>query len=140
MRKIRFGILFAGIALFAAGCGQPSNTSTAKAPASPANTNESTPAAPAATVDPTLLAKDLYAKNCMICHKDTGKGGELTLEGKTIKPDDLTSSKMKAKTDEQLTKYITDGLPDEDMPAFKDKLSADQIKAIVGHVRVLQGP
>src|SRR3954468_19189671 len=34
---------------------------------------------------------DLYTEKCMICHKDTGKGGKVTMRGKTLDPADLTS-------------------------------------------------
>jgi len=74
----------------------------------------------------------------MICHKETGKGGKVTVKGKNLNPEDLTNAKMRGKTDEQLAKYITDGVPDEGMPAFIDELTEAQIKLVVGHVRSLQ--
>lgn len=139
MTRLKLWVLFAGIAIFAAACGQTPNTSTANTPVPGANSNSNVAAVPSATVDDKTLAKDLYAKNCAVCHKDTGKGGEVTIEGKTINPKDITTAKMKAKTDDQLFRYISDGFPADGMPAFKTKLSPDQIKAIIGHVRVLQG-
>lgn len=75
----------------------------------------------------------------MICHKDTGKGGKVTLKGKNLNAEDLTSAKMAAKTDDQLTKYIIDGVEDEGMPAFKDKLTDEEVTLLVGHIRSLQG-
>jgi mono/diheme cytochrome c family protein len=45
---------------------------------------------------------------------------------------------MKAKSDEKLYKYIADGIVDEGMPAFKDTLTADEIRSVVAHLRVLQ--
>jgi mono/diheme cytochrome c family protein len=74
----------------------------------------------------------------MICHKDTGKGGKMTQDGKTINPDDLTTAKMKAMTDEKLNGYVTNGIEDEGMPAFKGKLTTDEIKSVIRHVRTLQ--
>ncbi len=82
--------------------------------------------------------KDLYTINCMTCHKDSGKGGKVTVEGKTINPDDLTSANMIAKTDAKLYEYVADGIVDEGMPAFKDKLSPEEMKSVVAHVRTLQ--
>lgn len=130
--------VIAGVATFSMACGQAANGPTADGSVSPEN-NTNAAATPSATVDEKRLAKDLYAKNCMICHKDTGKGGEMTIEGKTIEPDDLTAAPMKAKSDDQLHKYISDGVPDKGMPAFKTKLSPEQIKTVVGHIRVLPG-
>lgn len=81
---------------------------------------------------------DDYATNCMICHKDTGKGGKTTIKGKSLNAADLTSEKMKKRTDGQLFKDISEGVQDEGMPAFHDKLSEDQITSVVAHVRKLQ--
>jgi cytochrome c553 len=81
---------------------------------------------------------DVYAANCAICHKDTGKGGKISIKGKTLNAEDLTSEKMKKYSDTELAKDITDGVPDEGMPAFKDKLSSEEIAAVVAQVRALQ--
>jgi len=90
------------------------------------------------TADGQSPSADLYAKNCMICHKDNGKGGKVTIEGKTLKPADLTSQKIKMNTDDKLFEHISEGVPDEGMPAFKEKLAADQIKTIMTYIRELQ--
>jgi mono/diheme cytochrome c family protein len=74
----------------------------------------------------------------MTCHKDSGKGGKVTVDGRTMDPDDITTAKMKAKSDEKLFGYIHDGIEDEGMPAFKDKMTKDEITAVVQHVRTLQ--
>ena len=55
-----------------------------------------------------------------------------------IKPADLTSEKMKARSDEKMVAGISEGAPDDGMPAFEDKLTKDQIKSIVKYVRSLQ--
>lgn len=105
-------------------------------------TTANTEPRPTNSVKPVEIAvksgKDLYTINCMTCHKDSGKGGKVTVEGKTINPDDLTSANMIAKTDDKLYSYIADGIVDEGMPAFKDKLSPEEIKSVVAHVRTLQ--
>ena len=80
----------------------------------------------------------LYKENCMICHKDNGKGGKMTLEGKSINPIDLTSAKTKAKSDDKLLAEIKEGVPDEGMPGFTGKLSDDEIKTIIQYLRTLK--
>ena len=101
-----------------------------------ANSNPSPAAAsPSAAVDELAAGGKLYADNCTICHKDDGTGGKVTIEGKTLEPDDLTSDKIKKFTDEKLIGYVTNGVPDEGMPAFKDKLSEAEIKSVVQFVR-----
>ena len=100
---------------------------------------EATPTAPdSAPVAVLTLGKELYAQNCMICHKESGKGGRLTLGGKSLNVEDLTEAKFVKATDEKLIGYVTNGIEDEGMPAFKAKLTAAEIKAIIDHVRTLQ--
>ncbi|MBK7393461.1 MAG: c-type cytochrome [Chloracidobacterium sp.] len=135
MKYLKLALIAATAAIFIAACGQAANTPVVNNTAPKANQNAATPA-PVAEV---ASGQELYAKNCMICHKDTGKGGKVTIEGKSIDPDDITTAKMKEKADEKFVGYINDGFPDDGMPAFKDKLTADQVKAIIKHIRTLQG-
>jgi mono/diheme cytochrome c family protein len=102
------------------------------------NTRSSPEATPMTPVAALTLGKELYAQNCMICHKESGKGGRLTLGGKSLNVEDLTEAKFVKATDEKLIGYVTNGIEDEGMPAFKDKLTAAEIKAVIDHVRTLQ--
>jgi len=140
MNTVKLCIIAIAAVIFIAACSQTATTPNT------ANTNANT-AAPSpsaskavvpATVDDVAMARDLYTTHCMTCHKDSGKGGKTTVDGKTIDPDDITTEKQKAKPDEKIYGYIADGFPDDGMPAFKDKLTADQIKLVVKHVRTLQ--
>ena len=137
MNRLKALLILLAVAVFAAACGQAATNS-----AVPSNSlaNSQAPATPA-TATPVAVAsgKDLYAKNCMTCHRESGKGGKVTVDGKALDPDDVTTAKMKAKSDEKLYGYISEGFPDDGMPAYKDKLSPDEIKAIIAHVRTLQG-
>ena len=131
-------IIFLAVASFVASCTQSPTPNVAN---TATNTNRSPATTPAPAATPAgeiAMAKEIFATNCMICHKDTGKGGKITLEGKTINPDDLTAEKFKKMTDEKLIGYVVNGVEDEGMPAFKNKLTADQIKSVIGHVRTLQ--
>lgn len=134
MKKIRFVTLIVFAATFAIACGQASNTSN-----SPTNAakNATTPP-PTPVVSRAPDGKELFALNCMICHKESGKGGKLTVEGKSINPDDLTLDKFKKMADDKIAAYVRDGVKDEGMPAFKDKMTPEEIRAVVGHVRTLQ--
>lgn len=122
------------LATLAAACGQASNNTSVKTN-SPAAANS-----PAQTpiVSRAPDGKELYALNCMICHKDTGKGGEVTIKGKKLNAEDLTEDKIAKMTNEKLIGYVTDGVEDEGMPAFKGKLTPEEIRATVAHVRTLQ--
>lgn len=131
-----FAIIVAA-AFFAVACGQSATPSvsnvTANKPAA-ATPATASPAQP----DEMAVAKGLYSTNCAVCHKETGKGGKVTVEGRTIEPDDITTAKMAAKPDEKFYKYIAEGFPDDGMPAFKAKLSDAEIKALIKYVRSLQ--
>lgn len=59
----------------------------------------------------------------------------MTIEGKTLNVDDLTSDKIKKFSDEKISGYIINGVPDEGMPAFKDDLTEAQIREVVLYVR-----
>lgn len=132
MKQIITVTAFCFTAFFVASCSQAANnTVTNKA------TNASTPA-PTPVVSRAPDGKELFALNCMICHKESGKGGKVTIEGKSLNVEDLTKEKFVKATDEKLTDYVTNGIEDEGMPAFKEKMTPEEIRAVVTHVRNLQ--
>lgn len=91
---------------------------------------------PAATIDELGSGRKVYEANCVICHKDDGTGGEVTIEGRKLNPDDLTSDKIKSFSDEKIIGYVKNGVVDEGMPAFKDKLSEGEMRDVVKFIRV----
>ena len=128
MKKLKVGVIFGSLS-FAIACGNvPTNSSSV-------NDQTPVPTATATPVDELAGGRELYKQNCAICHKEDGTGGKMTIEGKTINPDDLTSDKIKKFTDEKISGYIMNGVVDEGMPAFKDKLSEAQIRDVVHYVR-----
>ena len=138
MNSLKLAVTLFALVLFIGACNQTGVPPVANNSITKTNQTVAAPVTPPA-IDEAAMAKELYATNCMICHKDNGKGGKVTIEGKTIKADDLTSDKMKNKSDDKLSGYISEGFPDDGMPAFKGKLTADEIKAVVKYVRSLQG-
>ena len=90
---------------------------------------------PRATVDELASGKNVYEANCMICHKDDGTGGKLSIEGKTLNVEDLTANKIKKMSDEKIILYIMNGVEDEGMPAFKGKISEGEMRDIVKYIR-----
>jgi cytochrome c6 len=77
-------------------------------------------------------AGDFKAK-CAMCHGADGSGGTAT--GKSLKVRDLGSADVQGQTDAQLTEIITSGK--DKMPAYKGKLTDDQIKGLVAYIRTL---
>ncbi len=136
MNSLKIGVILLGAALLAAACGEGSSNAVNVA----GNKTAVSSPQPAETPDVILMGKEIYATNCMICHKENGTGGPVTIDGKKLKPDNLTTEKMKLMTDEKLIGYVTNGVVDGGMPSFKDKLTEEEIRLVVSHVRRLQGP
>ena len=76
----------------------------------------------------------VYKAKCASCHGPDGKGE--TSIGKSMKLRSLASADVQKITDADLTKVISDGKGK--MPAYKGKLSADEIKALVAYIRTLK--
>ncbi len=84
-----------------------------------------------------LFAADgaaVYKAKCASCHGPDGKGE--TSIGKSMKLKSLGSADVQKTSDADLTKVIADGKGK--MPAYKAKLSADEIKAVVAYIRTLK--
>ncbi len=76
-----------------------------------------------------LSGAEVFKNNCARCHGENGKGGD---------GPDLTDAQRKQKwteSDERIVNKVTNG--GRRMPAFNDKLSAEDIKAVAGFVRSL---
>lgn len=86
-------------------------------------------AGPASADDATAV----YKAKCAGCHAPDGSGS--TPAGKALKVGDLRTDDTQKKTDAQLIDITTKGK--DKMPAFKDKLTGDQIKDLVAYVREL---
>ena len=76
----------------------------------------------------------IYKGKCAMCHGADGTGN--TPAGKMMGVKSLTSPEVKKQSDADLEKIITDGKGK--MPSFKGKLSADELKAVVGFIRSLE--
>lgn len=85
-----------------------------------------------ASIAPAADAAENWAKMCASCHAKDGSGS--TVMGKKNGVEDYRDAKVQAKfTDAQAIQIITDGK--EKMKAFKDKLTPDEIKALVAYIR-----
>ena len=77
---------------------------------------------------------DVFKAKCAACHGADGKG-ETTM-GKNLKLKDLGSAEVQKKSDAELTTLISDGK--KPMPAYKGKLTDDEIQQVVKYVRTLK--
>ena len=137
MNVLKISLTAAVAAIFAVSCSQQANKPV-DTPLKATNAATPAPSVTATAKDEVAIAADLYTLNCMTCHKDSGKGGPVTVDGKKIDPDDLTAEKFKKMSDEKLIGYVRDGIVDEGMPSFKDKLTDSEMAAVIKHVRSLQ--
>jgi mono/diheme cytochrome c family protein len=85
-------------------------------------------------------AEENWNANCVQCHGKTGAAD--TKMGKKLNAKDLTDAKTQASfTDADAAKAIKEGMKEDGktvMKAFGDKLSDDDIKALVAYVRTLK--
>ena len=138
MKQITIFLMLALASIALGSCAAAGNNSANVGTNRPSNSNAAaaTPL-PSATIDELASGKKVYEINCSNCHKQDGTGGPVEIEGKKINPDNLTSDKIKGFTDEKIIGYIMNGIEDEGMPPFKDKLSEGEIRDVVKYVRTV---
>jgi mono/diheme cytochrome c family protein len=92
-------------------------------------------AAPARAVEP--HAPKIFAKSCALCHGPEGQPTEAfaKLGVRSFKDAEW----QKATSDAQLDKSIREGKKGTLMASFEKQLSAEEIKALVAHIRKLGG-
>jgi mono/diheme cytochrome c family protein len=112
--------------LLVSGCSKPANES--------ANSGAKVTPAATATPDEFAFARANYAQHCSSCHGQEGKGGLVkTTEGKMLKVPSLCEGHALKHGDDDYVDQIKNG--GDGMPKFKDKLSADEIAALVHCIR-----
>jgi cbb3-type cytochrome c oxidase subunit III len=81
---------------------------------------------------PPPSGQSLYRRRCVMCHGPEGKGFP------ALKSPDFTDPKWQASLkDKDLVEVIKNGKKETHMPAFADKLTDDEIKTVVAHIRSL---
>lgn len=91
--------------------------------------------------DETSLAagKTLFEANCAICHGEQGRGNGPRASELSVQPPDFGSGHLDIHTDGDVFYWIQNGpSPTSPMPAFKAKLSDDDIWNVVNYVRRLR--
>jgi mono/diheme cytochrome c family protein len=140
MRFIKLSVVLAGIAVFAFGCaGNSTNSNTANKVNSNGPAANSTPLVQQQSViDPLASARKSFKESCARCHTDSGDGGSINIEGKTLKVPSFKRSSVMNDSDEDLADQIKDG--SDEMPGFKSKYKDAEINDLVKFIRKeLQG-
>ena len=76
----------------------------------------------------------LFKSKCAVCHAPDGSGSGAM--GKQLGVTDLRADEVQKQTDAQLNDSISKGMGKK-MPAYKGKLTDDQIKGLVAYIREL---
>lgn len=79
--------------------------------------------------------KALYEQKCAMCHGGNGVAKDMWAKKGMKNLND--EAWQKANSDEAVAKAISDGVPAKNMPAYKDKLTAEEIASVVKHIRSL---
>ncbi len=83
----------------------------------------------------------LYEEYCAACHGAEGRGDGPQATVLEHKPADFTDPHMAEEmTDAAFFWRISEGIPDEDMPAWKDKLTEQQRWQLVQYLRTFAPP
>jgi mono/diheme cytochrome c family protein len=80
------------------------------------------------------MVPDAYKSRCAACHGAHGTGD--TMIGNNLKIRNLASDEVQKQSDDELFNIISKGR--NRMPAFDRKLSPDQIRELVKHIRSLK--
>jgi mono/diheme cytochrome c family protein len=127
MKAFNFTLLIVTISLLAFACSKSSTeTTTPNRPVASGSQAASTPDEFAAT-------RAIFKKNCSECHGEDATGGTKTVDGKKLKIPNLRAGHALGHFDEDFIKQINKG--GEGMPAFKDKLTPEQINELVHLIR-----
>lgn len=145
MKSLKSGLVVSLAVLLSAACtttvtNTNTNTNRNSAPpvaATPANTNtapaNSNTASSATGIDAAALYNNDSAPKCAGCHQADGKGNPAMKSSMKDLPDFTNAAWQKSATDAKMIETITNG--HKPMPAYKDKLTEDQIKALVAYIR-----
>lgn len=136
MKFVKSAIILIVFAVFIIACNQTETTEN-NINTVVNNSNKNAAASPEASpaMDELALGQKHYKEQCARCHQEDGTGGEVIIEGRKMKPHNLASEHMKKEPDSEYIEYMVKGIPDDGMPSFKDKLSEDDMKAVVKYIR-----
>ena len=83
------------------------------------------------------LGKKIYSDRCKACHGDRGDGQTFATNALNPPPKNFTTvTSRRELTRKRMTRSITQGRPGTAMMPWKDVLSLNEIKAVVGYIRM----
>jgi len=82
------------------------------------------------------MGKRIYQERCKVCHGSQGDGKSFAANALKPPPKNFTSeSSKKQLTLKRMLKSATNGRPKTAMMAWKDVLTAEEIRAVVHYIR-----
>jgi copper transport protein len=85
------------------------------------------------------IGQQVFAEHCAVCHGEAGRGDGPAAAGLSLKPPDYGNGHLDIHTDGDIFYWIQNGISQgSPMPAFKDRLTDDQIWNVVNYVRRLR--
>ncbi len=134
MKLFKLAIVCAASTLFITACAKteaPNVSSTNSA----ANTAAVSPTVAASPVDTQFAAaKTIYDQKCVKCHQATGEGGKIQIDTASLKVPNFRDPRNQDDDDADYIDRVEHGASGK-MPAFKNKLTDDEIKSVVGYIR-----
>jgi mono/diheme cytochrome c family protein len=88
---------------------------------------------PAPTAE--LTGRESYLNNCAACHGPNGEGGTLSIKG----PAFVDGGRLAGLTYDERVAKISRGKPLRGMPAWKFRITEDEIARIAAYTQVLSG-
>lgn len=101
------------------------------------NAARASPALAMSAAHQDVPGKDVYLKSCKECHGVLGAPTKASLRKYDKIPNFTDPEFFKSKKDAELLEAVEKG-KGRDMKGFADKLSKDEIKAVVGYIHTLQ--
>ena len=83
-------------------------------------------------VDELAASREIYSQKCVRCHQENGAGGKIQIEDVELRVPNLRDGEDE--TDADYTRRIERGATGK-MPAFKGKLTDEEIKNLVRYIR-----
>jgi mono/diheme cytochrome c family protein len=133
MNLIKLFLTLSAIIFFAIACGNNNEQTVNKTVNNSANVANTVNTQTTISMDEFATAKKQYKEMCVKCHKEDGSGGQIEGDLGKFNVTSFKSEKSMKHDEAKMIAYITNG--DDEMPAFKGKLSDQEIKDITKFIR-----
>lgn len=88
-------------------------------------------------IDTTCAGEMIYRSHCLRCHGKTGDGRGPDSSALMVPPKDFHSPESTAKSELDLRAIVIWGLVFSPMHGWWDRLSSEEIRAVIGYIRQL---